>query len=118
MSAKAAKKTRPRRKASAEDVRRALKGGGQPAPFYLLHGEEEYGRNHLFEWLVEKLRPSVAVEFNVDTFHADALDPQRLLDIYFAYPMMAPHRLLILRGVDKLSPANTKALEPLVELVS
>jgi len=118
VSAKAAKKTRPRRKASAEDVRGALKGGGQPAPFYLLHGEEEYGRNHLFEWLVEKLRPSVAVEFNVDTFHADALDPQRLLDIYFAYPMMAPHRLLILRGVDKLSPANTKALEPLVELVA
>ncbi len=115
MSAKAVKKTRARRKLTAEDVRRSFESGATPSPFYLLHGEEEYGRQQLYHWLVEKLQPPVAAEFNVDTFYADALDPQRLLDVYFSYPMMAPHRLIVLRGVDKLSAAHTKALEPVVE---
>ncbi|MBT3344851.1 MAG: DNA polymerase III subunit delta [Gemmatimonadetes bacterium] len=115
MSAKAAGRSRARRKLSAQDVQASLAENGAVSPFYLLHGEEEYGRLQLYTWLVERLQPPVAAEFNVDTFHADTLEPQRLLDIYFSYPMMAPQRLVVLKGVDKLSPAHTKALEPLVE---
>lgn len=114
MSAKATR-TRTRRKLGAEDVRRSLTDDSALSPFYLLHGEEDYGRDRLFSWLLDRLRPPVAADFNVDTFYADALDPQRLLDVYFSYPMMAPRRLVVLRGIDKLSPAHTKALEPLID---
>jgi len=115
VSAKATKKARARRKSTPEDVRRSLDKGDAPSPFYLLHGDEEYGRRQLYHWLLERLTPSVAAGFNVETFHADALDPQRFLDVYFSYPMMTTHRLVVLKGIDKLSPSHTKSLEPVVE---
>ncbi len=88
---------------------------GDGAPFYLLHGDEAYRRDGLYEWLMERLRPDAAADFNVDRFHGDALDPQRLLDVYYSYPMMATHRVVALRNVERLTPPLCKALEPIVE---
>ena len=88
---------------------------GEGTPFYLLHGEESYRREGLYRWLLDRLRPGVAGDFNVDVFHGDGLDPQRLLDVYYSYPMMASHRVVALRSVERLTPPLCKALEPVVE---
>ena len=88
---------------------------GKRSPFFLLHGEEAYRRESLYQWLLDRLRPEVAGDFNVDVFHGDGLDPQGLLDVYYSYPMMAAHRVVALRGVDRLTPPLCKALEPIVE---
>ena len=96
------------------DLRRELEGGGPPAGFYLLHGAEEFSRDRASRWLLEQLAPSAASEFNVDTFHADSLETGRLLAAYRAYPVMADRRLVALRGCERLSTDQCKALEPMV----
>lgn len=105
--------TSRRRRFTAKDLRTQLEGGARH-PFYLLHGEEEYEREQACHWLVEYLRPAVAPEFNVDTFHADSLDISRFVDLYHAYPMMAEYRVLVIRGCEKLNAGHASALESLV----
>ena len=109
----AAKRSRSSRW-NPEAVRRHVESG-EEAAFYLLHGDEAYRREGLYKWLMERLRPEAAGDFNVDRFHGDDLDPQRLLDVYYSYPMMATHRVVALRNLECLTPPLCKALEPIVD---
>lgn len=109
-----AAKRNTRKRVTPQEVRSRVEGGAQ-APCYLLHGEEGYGRERFYRWLLARLRPEVAADFNVEVFHGDSLDPQRVLDVYFAYPMMAPQRLVAIRAADRLGPPQCKALEPLID---
>lgn len=102
------------RRPSPEALRRLITDGQVPA-FVLLHGDEAYERERLSAWLVAHLRPAVAPDFNVDVFHGDSLDAVRLLEVYYAYPVLAPRRLVVVRGVDRLPAPQCKALEPLVD---
>lgn len=99
---------------TADELRRRIEAGQVP-PFILLHGDESYERERLYRWVLERLRPAVATDFNVDVFHGDSLDVERLLEVYYAYPMMAPRRVVAVRGVDRLPAPQCKALEPLVD---
>ena len=101
-----------RRKATQEDLRKQV-GDGVRHPYYLLHGEEEYERDETVAWLMRALTPE-APDFNVDTFRGDGLEVARLLDAYRSYPVMATHRLVVLRGADNLSAPDSSALEALV----
>ena len=101
------------RGATWEDLRQEIEGGTQVG-HYLLHGAEEFGRERAFRWLLERLAPSAAPAFNVDTFHADSLEVDGLLAACRAYPVMADRRLVALRGCERLSADQCKALEPLV----
>lgn len=101
-----------RRRFTSGDLRQQLEEGAR-RPFYLLHGEEEYEREQTCRWLLQHLRPSVAPDFNLDVFYADSLDIGRFVDLYHAYPMMADHRLLVLRRCEGLSTAHADALESL-----
>lgn len=105
-------KTARRRKATQEDLHRQI-GDGVRHPFYLLFGEEDYERDETARWLLGALAPE-APDFNVDTFRADGLEAARLLDAYRSYPVMAAHRLVVLRAAERLSAADCTALEPLV----
>ena len=102
------------RKPGWEDLRAQIEDGSDPAGYYLLHGAEEFGRNRAVRWLFERLAPTAAREFNVETFHADSLEVERLLDAYRAYPVMADRRVLTLKGCERLSADQCRALEPIV----
>ena len=102
------------RKMGWEELRGQIEGGGDPVGYYLLHGAEEFGRNRAFRWLCERLAPNAVPEFNLETFHADGLEIERLLDAYRAYPVMADRRLLTLKGCHKLSADQCRALEPII----
>ena len=110
----AAKRSRNSTRWTPEGVRRHVESGGG-AEFLLLHGEEAYRRERLCKWLLDRLRPDVAGDFNMDVFHGDDFDPHRLLDVYFSFPMMAARRVVVLRNVDRMNPSVCRALEPIVE---
>ena len=109
-----AKKRNAKQRVTAQQVRDSIESD-QPAPFYLFHGEESYGCERLYRWVLEHLRPAVAPDFNVDIFHGDNVDPVRLVELYDSYPMMAPRRVVLLRDADRMPAPQCKALEPLVE---
>ena len=109
-----AKKRNTKQRVTAQQVRDSIESD-QPAPFYLFYGEESYGCERLYRWVLEHLRPAVAPDFNVDIFHGDNVDPVRLVELYDSYPMMAPRRVVLLRDADRMPAPQCKALEPLVE---
>jgi DNA polymerase-3 subunit delta len=87
---------------------------GQRLPYYLLSGEEEFERDGTADWLVSKLKPDAAPDFNTDLIYGDALEVQRLLECYFAYPMLASHRLIVLRKCEKITADQCKQLDVIV----
>ena len=107
-------KSQTRRKWSAADLRKEL-DNGKRSPFYFLYGDEDFERDTTCTWLKEALAPTVAPEFNVDVFHGDTFVLEDFLKIYQSYPMMAPHRLVVLRGCEKFSIGTCKELESVVE---
>lgn len=105
---------RPVTRKGPEDLRREVEGGTR-APFYLLHGEEDYERDETSAWLVEKLAPEAAREFNLEVFHADQFSLERFLDLYYSYPMLAGHRLVVIKGCHQLTADHCRSLEVVVD---
>lgn len=97
-----------------EALQRELKSGRR-YPFYLLYGEEGYERDAACAWLVEKLAPEQARDFNLDRFYADEFALRDFLQVYASYPLMADHRLVVLRNCEKLSNEACKGLEVIVD---
>ena len=106
-------KSRSRRGNGLEELQREMASGERSA-FYLLHGEEDFEREETCSWLVEALIPGQARDFNLDVFRGDNLELRDFLQVFNAYPMMASHRLVVLRESEKLS---TEALEGLSQVV-
>jgi DNA polymerase III subunit delta len=107
-------KSRSPQRLSAADLVRAVQSG-PAAPFYLLFGEEDFERDRAGAWLVEQLAPTVGRDFNLDTYSADEAPPQSVIATYQSYPMMAPHRLVVLRHCEKLTADNCRDLEAMVD---
>jgi len=95
-------KARTRRGNGLEELRREVDSGKRSA-FYLLHGEEDFEREETCSWLIEALAPDQAIDFNLDIFRGDAFDLRDFLQVYTSYPMMASHRLVVLRESEKLT---------------
>ena len=83
-------------------------------PFYLLTGDEEFERDESASWLISRLKPDAAPDFNTELFYGDEFDPQRLAECFFAYPMLASHRLIVLKKCEKLTAEQCKDLEAIV----
>lgn len=103
----------PARK-GAEDLRREVEAGQRTA-FYLLHGDEDFERDATATWLIEKLAPPAAREFNLEVFHGDQLPLERFLDVYYSYPMFTSHRLVVIRGCDHLNADLCRNLEAVID---
>lgn len=105
---------RPASRKRPEELRREVESGVR-VPFYLLHGEEDYERDATAAWLVEKLAPVAAREFNLEAFHADQFPLDRFLDLYYSYPMFASHRLVVIKNCEQLNADLCRHLEAVVE---
>ena len=106
--------TRPATRKGPEELRREVEGGAK-VTFYLLHGEEDYEREATSTWLVDKLAPETAREFNLEVFHADQFSLERFLDLYYSYPMLAAHRLVVIKGCQQLTADHCRSLETVVD---
>ena len=96
-------------KPTPADLRQSVAGGNR-LPFYLLHGDEDYERDSAYTWLVDHLTPE-APDFNIDVVRGEGFDVQRFLDLYQAYPMMASHRLVVIKACDKLTAEECRSVE-------
>ncbi len=75
-------------------------------PLYLLYGEEEFLMNEALHALEEGVLNDTAKEFNFDVFHAKETPAPQILDVAETLPMMASHRLVVVKGVDKWNESD------------
>jgi DNA polymerase III subunit delta len=107
-------KTRSRRPTGSEEVQREIENGKR-VPCYLLYGEEDFERDALCSWLMKALAPDQARDFNIDVFRGEDLAIEDILRVCSSYPLMAAHRLVVLRGCEKLSAEVCRKLEAVVD---
>jgi DNA polymerase-3 subunit delta len=82
---------------------------------YLLVGEETYLREKALNVLVEAaLEPGIR-PFNLDIFRGGEASPGEIADRILSFPMMAPRRVVVVKGCDELNENATRLLLPLVE---
>ena len=98
---------------SDQDLRRELEAG-QVRPFYLLHGDEDFTCERTAAWVIGKLHPQ-APDFNVNHFSGEQFELESFLRVYQAYPMMAAHRLVVLRHCDKLTKETAAVLKDVLD---
>ena len=106
-------KRRSDNRRTGEQLRQAVQAGDRER-YYLLHGDDDFSRERTVTWLAQALAPE-AVDFNRTTFHGDRLDVEEFFRVYYSYPMMASHRLLLLKDCDKISINDCRELEKVVE---
>lgn len=104
----------PRSSDSSEEIRGDISKGLFHS-FYLIHGQEEFGRTAFVDWLLSQVVPDQTRDFNLDTFRASNFDPLDFLHIYQSYPMMAERRVLVLTECDNLSLDQCKVIESVVD---
>lgn len=105
--------TKKRRDVSVTEVRKAIEKGIR-SPFYLLWGEEGFERDQCFSWLKKALMPVVGGDFNIDTFHGERFDLANFLAVYQAYPLLATHRLVVIKEAEKLVKDQLSGLETIL----
>ena len=98
-----------------ESTLRAELDSGRKRSYYLLHGEEDFARDHATDHLVSKLTPDQAPDFNLDRFYADALNLEEVTQAYYSYPMMSDRRVIVLKRCERLSPAQCKEFEVVLD---
>lgn len=78
---------------------------------YLLLGDDSAAKDlKILEFKKKYLPSPEAFEFDYENFSASSLNPQDLRKALMAFPVTASQRLILLRGVSKLSAPNKKVI--------
>src|SRR5690242_5212312 len=92
--------------------------GGQVDPCYLFCGEETYLLQEYVTMLIERILGTAPRDFNCDVFSVDNDTLEDALSIARTLPMMAPHRVVVLHGLQQLRKADWAQLEHYLEYPS
>lgn len=84
-------------------------------PMYLLYGEEEFLLNEALQAIETTVLQEGARDFNFDVFHAKETPTPQILDVAETLPMMANHRLIVIKGVDKWVDGDWNTFEGYLE---
>ncbi len=84
---------------------------GQIDSLYVLFGEETYLQQEYLATLTERILTGAPRDFNYDVLHADNDALAEALGLARTLPMMASHRVVVLRGVQQLRKADLTQLE-------
>jgi len=90
---------------------------GRIRPAYLLLGEEALLRDDAVAALREVLLTEDARDFNFDPLPGSQTPPSRLRDATATLPILAPHRLVWLQGLEDRRAAGRDLCEALGDLV-
>lgn len=98
-----------------KEIRQQLKAGN-PAPVYVLHGEEGYYIDELVKDF-EALVPDQDKDFNLYILYGPQVEPDQVVDVCLRYPMMADRQVVILKeaqnvGADFLNELAAYAGRP------
>jgi len=83
---------------------------GRLQPIYFFSGEETGFIDEGVELLCRKLVTPEIRDFNFDVFYGSETNAARVIDSAMKYPLMASHRVILLRDVQKMSPGDLEAL--------
>jgi len=83
---------------------------GRLQAVYFFAGEETGFIDEGVELLLQKLVTPEIRDFNFDVFYGSEVNATRVIDSATKYPMMASHRVILLRDVQKMSPGDLEAL--------
>ena len=77
---------------------------GRFYPVYFFHGDESYLTRQAVEAIAAAAVEKATADFNYERFHGAELNPERLLNSLCTPPMMARHRVILVRGLEKAGP--------------
>ena len=83
---------------------------GTLKPVYFFSGEETGLMEEGVHLLLEKLVTPESRDFNYDAFYAGETGARRILDVAASYPMMAAHRTVLVRDLQKMPAGDVLAL--------
>ncbi|MGQ9561506.1 MAG: DNA polymerase III subunit delta [Candidatus Oleimicrobiaceae bacterium] len=83
---------------------------GRLAAVYLLLGPEDFLADDLVRRLAGRLLEPGAEQFNLDVFYAGEADASAIVNAASAYPMAAPHRLVVVKEAERLAAAGLQLL--------
>ena len=84
---------------------------GQAAPVYVLYGPEVLLKERFFQDVIVRLLPPGLRDLNLEVLHGDATDPADLAARCRTLPALAPRRVVLVRGAERLSASAWSALE-------
>ena len=79
---------------------------GEPAPIYILHGPESYYIDEIVALLEKSVVEEDAKDFNLNVFYGKEADIDFVISTAKQFPVMAPHRLVILKEAQTLDRAK------------
>jgi DNA polymerase-3 subunit delta len=80
------------------------------SPVYLLHGAEDFLRDEATAAIVDAALTPEQRSFNLDVLSGNECDAREIIDRASSFPMMAEHRVVVVRDVDKLTLKDTEVL--------
>lgn len=89
--------------------------GGQVAPAYLLHGDDDFLKEHAVRFAVDALVDRATRDFNLEVRRAADLDAESLHSLLNTPPMMADRRVVVLREVSGLKKPALEVLTRYLE---
>src|SRR6266566_6510096 len=98
---------------SYDALLRSLKPGATPDPVYYFHGDEDVLKDEAVRALVELVVDPSARDFNLDRRSAADLDPGAFHSLVNKPPMLAPRRVVVLRGLEDLKKTSKARQEVL-----
>ena len=79
---------------------------GKIAPVYFFYGDETYPVDRMVRLITEKTMDPATRDFNFDQFQGEAADGNTIVSAAQSFPMMAEHRLVILKSAQRLSTGD------------
>jgi len=85
-------------------------GRGNLSSVYFFYGPEELLKERAVQNLIQLLVPPELRDFNLDLLYGDETDGAQIIERISALPMMAEHRVVVVRMVDQLGIADRRQL--------
>ena len=103
---------------SYDGLLRSLKPGATPDPVYYFHGDEDVLKDEAVRALIELAVDPSLRDFNVDRRSAADLDPEAFHSLVNTPPMLAPVRVVVLRGIEEVKKTSKVRQELLAYLAA
>lgn len=101
---------------SFDKLRRSL-AAGPPALAYYLHGSENVLKDEALALILDRALDAGTRDFNLDITSAQQLDPAELPAACATLPMMAEHRVVVVRDIEAWK-RKSKAKQPAIEYLA
>jgi DNA polymerase III subunit delta len=99
---------------SPEDVLKALEKR-QPAPVYLFYGPGEFRLEKVLDQFKASLIPEGLRDFNLEILYGGETEPDDILHHARSFPLMADHRLIIVRRTEAFGSERLEKFLPYFE---